>query len=163
MKKPLKNTRKQINNLLLFCNLCYNYIGDSMQVNISNYNDTDYKQVFNIFKEAFNYEKELVENPNVFEFVAKINDIVVGYFNLHEEIDVVRNIKIHHLGYVCVRKEYRSQGIGRKMVEYAINFSKENNASRIELTSCNNREVAHKLYLSLGFEKRDSVIFRKEL
>lgn len=147
----------------MFCNLCYNYIGDSMQVNISNYNDTDYKQVYDIINESFNYEKKLVKNPSVFEFVAKIDDVIVGYFNIHEELDVIRNIKIHHLGYVCVRKEYRSQGIGRKMVEYAINFSKENNATRIELTSCNNREIAHKLYLSLGFEKRDSAIFRKEL
>ena len=163
MKKPLKNIRKQTNNLLLFCNLCYNYIGDSMQVNISNYNDTDYKQVYDIINESFNYEKKLVKNPSVFEFVAKIDDVIVGYFNIHEELDVIRNIKIYHLGYVCVRKEYRSQGIGRKMVEYAINFSKENNATRIELTSCNNREIAHKLYLSLGFEKRDSAIFRKEL
>lgn len=147
----------------MFCNLCYNYIGDSMQVNISNYNDTDYKQVYDIINESFNYEKKLVKNPSVFEFVAKIDDVIVGYFNIHEELDVIRNIKIYHLGYVCVRKEYRSQGIGRKMVEYAINFSKENNATRIELTSCNNREIAHKLYLSLGFEKRDSAIFRKEL
>ncbi len=80
-----------------------------------------------------------------------------------EEIDIIRNIKIYHIGYVCVDSRYQGKGFGREMMEYAISYAKDNNVARLELTSGNQREVAHKLYLSLGFVKRDTSVFRKEL
>ena len=78
-------------------------------------------------------------------------------------VDIVKDIKIYHIDYVCVDSLYRGRGIGKLMMEYASSFAKDNGVSRLELTSSKKREAAHKLYLSLGFEMRDSSIFRKEL
>ena len=49
------------------------------------------------------------------------------------------------------------------MMDYAISYAKDHNVKRMELTSGNHREAAHKLYESMGFEKRDTSVFRREL
>ena len=134
-----------------------------MEIIVRKYEDTDYEGADKVLFESLSYHKEKLSDDRVYEFVASLEGKVVGYFNLMEEVDIIRNIKIFHIGYVCVDPECRGQGIGRKMMDFAISYAKENGAARMELTSSNYREAAHKLYLSLGFVKRDSSIFRKEL
>lgn len=134
-----------------------------MDVIVREYKDDDFSKVSEILKKTFGYEKSKLKDSRVFEFVACIQDEVVGYFQLMEEIDIIQDFKIFHVGYVCVDSLYRGNGIGHSMMEYAISFAKEKNARRMELTSGNQRVAAHKLYSSIGFVKRDSSIFRKEL
>ena len=134
-----------------------------MNVIVRKYEDKDFESVNKLLSRTFGYHKENVKDSRVFEFVACLDEKVVGYFNLMEEIDVVLNIKIYHVGYVSVDPQYQGKGFGRQMMEYAISYAKENDVSRMELTSGNQREVAHKLYQSLGFVKRDTSVFRKEL
>ena len=134
-----------------------------MNIIVRKYNDADFEQTDKLLFEAFGYHKEHMRDYKVFEFVASLDEVVVGYFNLMEEIDIIRNIKIFHVGYVCVDSTYRGKGIGKMMMEYAINYAKDNGATRMELTSGNQREAAHRFYLTLGFAKRDTSVFRKEL
>ncbi len=134
-----------------------------MNIVVRKYNDGDFELADKILFESLGYHKENLSDSRVHEFVACLDNVVVGYFNMLEEIDIVRDIKIFHIGYVCVDPNYRQKGIGHLMMEHAIEFAKDNRATRIELTSGNQRLAAHKLYQSLGFEKRDSSIFRKEL
>ena len=134
-----------------------------MEIIVRKYEDEDYDAVDKVLFESLGYHKEKLSDSRVYEFVGCKDDCVVGYFNLMEEIDIIRDIKIYHVGYVCVDPDYRGNGIGRTMMEYAITYAKENGVTRMELTSGNHREAAHKLYLSLGFIKRDSSIFRKEI
>ena len=94
------------------------------------------------------YNKNVYEANRKSQFLAGLMQPMMGF--------------IGNLGYVCVDSIYRGNGIGKTMTEYAIKYAKENGAYRIELTSRNDRESAHKLYLNLGFIKRDSSIFRKE-
>ena len=134
-----------------------------MDIVVRKYEEGDYEVVEKLIFDSLGYHKEKMFDARVYEFVSCLDNQVVGYFNLMEEVDIIRNLKIFHIGYVCVDENYRGQGIARTMMEYAINYAKENGVYRMELTSSNYREAAHKLYLSLGFEKRDSSIFRKEL
>ena len=134
-----------------------------MNIEIRFYEDSDYEQVNHLLEDTFHYQKSKISDPNVYEFVAVFEDKIVGYFNLGRMLDVIRNIVIFHVDYVCVSEELRGKKIGRKMMEYAIDFAKEKGATRMELTSGNQRIAAHKLYEGLGFVKRDSSIFRKEL
>jgi GNAT superfamily N-acetyltransferase len=61
---------------------------------------------------------------------------------------------------VVVSKDYRGQGIARKLLEKAI--SEVPGTTRfINLTSNPRREAAHHLYTSLGFRPRDTVVFRR--
>lgn len=133
-----------------------------MNIVIRKFEDTDFDAVEKILYDTFGYHKEKRSDSRVSEFVACLDNVVVGYYNLMEEIDIIRDLKIFHVGYVCVDSNYRGKGIGKLMMEHAISFAKEKGAVRMELTSGNKREVAHKLYLSLGFEKRDTSVFRKE-
>lgn len=134
-----------------------------MNIIVRKYEDKDYDMADQVLYESLGYHKEKIKDDRVYEFVACKDGEVVGYFNLLEEVDIIRNFKIYHVGYVCVNPSCRGMGIGHKMMEYAIEYAKENGVRRMELTSGNQRVAAHKLYLSLGFEKRDSAIFRKEL
>lgn len=134
-----------------------------MNIEIRLYEKSDFEQIHKLLFDTFHYEKSDVSDPNVFEFVAVLDHQIIGYYNLCRILDVVRNIIIFHVDYVCVNEEYRGMKIGKKMMENAIHFAKENGATRMELTSGNQRIAAHKLYEGLGFIKRDSSIFRKEL
>lgn len=53
---------------------------------------------------------------------------------------------------VRVSAEYRSQGIGRKLFEYAINRAKEEGCHMVQLTMDKQRTDAHRFYQSLGFQ-----------
>jgi Acetyltransferase (GNAT) family len=50
--------------------------------------------------------------------------------------------------------------LGRWLVEYAIERAKEAGVSRVDLTARATRRAAHALYLSLGFEQRETTSFR---
>ncbi len=134
-----------------------------MNVIVRKFNDLDYDYTNNLILDSFGYGKKKVRNDNCFEFVAEVDSKIVGYFNMTLMVDIIKDFKIFHIDYVCVDSNCRGMGIGRKMMEYALNFALESGARRVELTSSSKRVAAHKLYLSLGFEERDSSIFRKEL
>lgn len=63
---------------------------------------------------------------------------------------------------VVVSQDHRGQGIARRLVEAAISEVPESTRF-INLTSNPRREAAHHLYTSLGFEPRDTVVFRRTL
>ena len=134
-----------------------------MNTIVRGYSDSDFEVVSKIIFDSFGYEKSHVSSDTAYEFVAEIDGVVVGYFILNEMIDIIRNFKVYHIDYVCVDDNYRGKGIGTTMMNFAIQYAKENNIRRLELTSSNSRISAHKLYEKMGFDKRDSSIFRKEL
>ncbi len=130
---------------------------------VRKYKREDYERVNEIIIEAFGYPKSDTSDDRAIEFVAVIDDVVVGYLILNEMIDIIKNKKFYHIDYVCVDSKYRGQKIGKNMMNYVIDFAKENGGSKIELTSNPTRVAAHKLYESCGFVKRDTDVFRKEL
>ena len=132
-----------------------------MDLIVREYTDDDFDDVYRIVYESLNYKKNNIKNSKAHEFVGVYDAKVVGYFILNEMIDIIRNLKIYHIDYVCVDKKYRGNGFGKAMMEWAIKYAKDAGACRIELTSGNQRIIAHNMYLSLGFIKRDSSIFRK--
>ena len=50
----------------------------------------------------------------------------------------------------------RGQGIGDALMKYAINLAREKGAQNISLTSNPMREAANRLYLRVGFKKRET-------
>jgi len=55
---------------------------------------------------------------------------------------------------VFVDENYRSQGLGTKLVEELIKVAKENNCYKLIGTSRYEREKVHSWYLSFGFKDR---------
>ena len=57
---------------------------------------------------------------------------------------------------VIVDTSARGQGIGDALMKYAINLAREKGAQNIALTSNPMREAANRLYLRVGFKKRET-------
>ena len=64
---------------------------------------------------------------------------------------------------VVVDAKFRKMGIGTKLMQHAIGVARCEKVHSLNLTSRPQRELANKLYKSLGFEKRDTNVYRMEL
>lgn len=121
----------------------------------------DFDQVYDFINALENHifpkEKQLaifLENlahPKHIFLLAEIDNQAVGFLSCH-----VQNL-IHHGGLVgeiqemFVDEKYRSQQIGKQLLEALKTLAKENNLLQIEVTSGFKREQAHAFYEREGF------------
>ena len=63
---------------------------------------------------------------------------------------------------VVVNCDDRGKGVGRMLLECAVNLSKELGAKTVELTSNPSREVANTLYKKVDFELRETNVYRHQ-
>lgn len=61
---------------------------------------------------------------------------------------------------VIVEKSYRSQGLGKKILQLLIKKSKTIGMKFVDLTSSPERKKANKLYSLSGFERRKTNVYR---
>ena len=81
--------------------------------------------------------------------LAKISGEIVGMFNCTEENEITFNsIMIHN---VCVSKRFRGRGVGKAMLEYAINKCRSPGKD-LTLTVYQEHNKTIKLYKKLGFK-----------
>lgn len=64
---------------------------------------------------------------------------------------------------VIVDNSARGQGIGEALMKHAIEIAKEKGASNISLTSNPMRRAANRLYLRMGFVKRETNAYQMKL
>ncbi len=95
----------------------------------------------------------IIRDPHQELMVVKDQEAVIGVFQLtfitymtyqggtRAQIEGVR-----------IRKDYRGQGIGKMMFEWAINRAKEKGAHVLQLTTDKKRPDALKFYETLGFK-----------
>ena len=60
---------------------------------------------------------------------------------------------------VVTDKDYRGQGLGRKVMEKAIEFAREKNCYKVILQSASFRKEAHQFYKNLGFDGESKKAF----
>jgi RimJ/RimL family protein N-acetyltransferase len=127
-------------------------------------------------------EKEVLESwLKKQKELKKINTMVFDHQKLIGNCSLEkRGRRSNHVGNlgVALLKSYRSQGIGRQLVEHTINQAKKTlKISQVFLSCLANNKVALKFYHSLGFKKIgihpkthlykgnyiDSILFYKEL
>lgn len=133
-------------------------------IGVREYMMTDYFDVSRIIKETFDVEKVNVNPDNNYkELVGVVDDKVVGYLVLTRVLDLVKGRPYYLVDYVCVDSAYRNLGIGYMMMDKVLEIASNDKALYIELTSRKERVAAHHLYEKCGYEKRDSVIFRRVL
>ena len=133
-------------------------------IGVREYRMTDYFDVSRILEEAFGVTKANVNPDNNYkEYVAVVNDVVAGYLVLTRVLDLVKGRPYYLVDYVCVAKSYRNLGLGQLLMERVLEVARKDKAIYIELTSRKDRVVAHHLYEKVGFEKRDSYIYRRTL
>ncbi len=64
---------------------------------------------------------------------------------------------------VVVDQAARGRGVGESLVKRCIEVARERGAAMVELQSARSREAANRLYPRLGFELRDSNVYRLKL
>ena len=132
-----------------------------MDVIVRKYEDKDYDSVNKILLESFNLEKSTASSDCI-ELVAVSDDNVLGYLVLTKVYDCVKGKYYMLMDYVCVDSNYRRLGIGKKLVNYALDYCEREGVMYLDLSSRTFRVEAHKLYEACGFIRRDSYIYRKE-
>lgn len=91
-------------------------------------------------------------------YVAKEDDIIFGMLSL-----VVFSIPTGTKAWiedVVVDERARGKGVGRELMNHALNVAKELGAKSADLTSRPSREAANKLYQAIGFEGRETNVYR---
>jgi len=106
----------------------------------------------------------IVKSESTRLFVAcdstSLNKIVGTYTLVIIKIPMGTIIRIED---VVVGDERRGEGIGKKMMQHAIDIVKSIGVNKIELTSHPSRIEANKLYQSLGFTKIDTNVYRYKI
>ncbi|MFY7910542.1 MAG: GNAT family N-acetyltransferase [Emticicia sp.] len=137
-----------------------------MEVIIRQATLNDVKDILHIYAESLDNGKVLsVEKaqriflkqqqyPDYKVFVAEYEQQLVGTF----AILIMENMA--HQGTpsavvedVGVLPSVQGKGIGKLMMEYALNYAKEKGCYKMSLSSNLKREKAHQFYESLGFQK----------
>lgn len=102
--------------------------------------------------------EKVISSPNNFVFIAKNNDEIIGTLTL-VFYWIPSGLKVW-IEDVIVSNNARGKGVATALMWHAIGIARENGAKKIDLSSSPWREAANNLYLKLGFEKRDTNMYR---
>ena len=106
------------------------------------------------------FRKELIEN---FESLSTIiilkNGIIVGYLSYQIKEKYTKKLNIEQL---IISKNYRKQGLGKKLIDEAKNIAIKNNCDRIELNCWTFNSDALAMYDHIGFN-RQRIIYEMKL
>lgn len=102
--------------------------------------------------------EKLVASDAVVPFVALDGEHVVGALTL-VLLRIPTGIRAR-IEDVVVDQAGRGQGIGRRLSETAIARAVAEGATTVDLTSRPDRVAANRLYEKLGFERRDTHVYR---
>ena len=115
--------------------------------------DIDNGKILSVTEASALFDK-IKTYPDYKVYVAKVNERIVGSFSLVILDNMVHNgLSSGLVESVVVHNQYRSRGIGKKMMEFAIQKCKEAHCYKMSLSSNMIRHRAHSFYERLGFRK----------
>jgi ribosomal protein S18 acetylase RimI-like enzyme len=101
-----------------------------------------------------------IETNNIKYYLAKDNGKIIGSLYICIIPNLTFNGKsIGYIENVIIDKNYRRKGIGKKLMETAISYAKENNCYKVVLQSETKRTDAHKFYEKTGFNGKSKRAF----
>ena len=102
--------------------------------------------------------ENVVSSSNNYLLIAKENDDIIGTLTL-VFYWVPSGVKAW-IEDVIVDDKARGKGVATALIWHALNLARENGAEKVDLSSRPWREAANNLYLKLGFEKRETNMYR---
>lgn len=137
--------------------------------------DTDLEPMADLLEELFTLESDfkpdrdkqltglylILDNPAVGQlFVLRVDGQVAGMANALYTVSTAEGRRVVLLEDVIVSATYRGQGLGRKLVEYVLNWAAANGLPRVTLLSDKDNTPALAFYERLGFEHSAMKVFR---
>lgn len=117
------------------------------------------KQLGNNYKQLTDDDiKEMVTSPNIFLLAAREEGNMVGMITL-----IVYRIPYTKKAYIddlVIDESQRGKGLGTRLMEKAIQLAREKGAHYVDLTASPHRAAGNKLYEKMGFQKRDTNVYR---
>lgn len=107
---------------------------------------------FDIEKARDVWTREIEDNKNIHYFGAVENGKVVSTCYCVIIPNLTRGCQpICFIENVVTHKDFRKQGLGRKVIDMAVEEARRNNCFKVILQSGSGRKEAHKFYEGLGF------------
>ncbi|KAG0643849.1 acyl-CoA N-acyltransferase [Tuber brumale] len=107
--------------------------------------------------EIFDFDNELAKRTTHFYCALRGGVGDSRDSELYGYIVFVRSKLITRIHKVCVVEEQRGKGVGKWMLDLALAKLKKGGAEKVDLWVDTDREAARRLYLSCGFEERETV------
>ncbi len=104
---------------------------------------------------------EIIASESSVLFVARVENQIVGSLTL-ATFRIPTGIRAW-IEDVVVDESARGHGVGEALNRAALNEAKRRGAITVELTSRPSREAANRLYLRMGFEVRETNVYRYAL
>jgi GNAT superfamily N-acetyltransferase len=106
----------------------------------------------------------ILEQPNRGRiFVYRINSMIVGMVNLLFTISTAEGGFVVLLEDVIVRVDYRGRGVGKQLLEHAIEYAKKKEFLRITLLTDRINEQGQAFFSKMGFFKSKMIPLRLPL
>ncbi|MDD5359231.1 MAG: GNAT family N-acetyltransferase [Sulfurovaceae bacterium] len=106
--------------------------------------------------------KIIIENPSVGHIlVVKKENKIVGMITILYTVSTALGGMVGILEDMIVHPNYRSSGIGNKLMEYSLEFAKNQNLKRLTLLTDESNIAAHTFYKKHNFSKSSMTPFRK--
>ncbi|CAN5532209.1 hypothetical protein BH10BAC4_BH10BAC4_00390 [soil metagenome] len=105
---------------------------------------------------------KLHDQPGYHILVAEVNEQVVAFVSMHWFDLMHWQGKLGRFTSFCVDENFRSKGVGQKLLKAGEEFLINQGCIKLEVTSNNRREKTHAFYLKAGYSE-ESRVFRKVL
>lgn len=94
-----------------------------------------------------------LENDQIIALVAVEDNIIYGYLLAKKKyLPYLREANVISIENLGVKKEFRGQGIGKKLMDILFKISESLNADEIRLGVYDKNEEAYRFYKKYGFE-----------
>jgi glucosamine-phosphate N-acetyltransferase len=106
---------------------------------------------FKIFRSNL---KDILNNPFHYIFVIEHNSKIIASITLLIEQKIIHNFKkVGHIEDLVVKKEYRNKKLGKRLIQFCIDFAKDSNCYKIIL---NCSDTVLPFYKKLGFNNSNN-------
>lgn len=134
--------------------------------------EKDLKECYNLCMKCFNESTDLnevmetyklcVNNPDYHFIVGKVNNKIAAYATMSVFYNLFDGkYPVAALWYVCVDKEYRRMGIGKRLFDEIEKIAAKHNCEIIYLTCLKDNYPAHEFYRSIGYSDDKEKAFVK--
>lgn len=108
--------------------------------------------------------KAIISNSDIGHIlVIKEENKTIGMLNLLYTVSTALGARVGILEDMVISRDHRSQGLGSKLIKFAIDFAKDNGCKRLTLLTDADNTSAHRFYIDKGFECSSMIPFRMSI